>query len=158
VAGHIEARALIHCANASPTLCCTAASALASTWSSRSYSSNVRLPFHLRLCFAKIYFDVGHTWPVLLSTSLGHGMAYADCDHSFNLARVPGKRIPASSHKPHHPPRQPSHQPRASTSHKTVPCHSKFTTNRCCRKSRTRLAPKRSAEPSVRRQCLQQRT
>ncbi|KAH7883020.1 hypothetical protein F5I97DRAFT_1938894 [Phlebopus sp. FC_14] len=33
------------------------------------------------------------TWPVALSTGFGMGAAYADCDRSFNPARVPGTRI-----------------------------------------------------------------
>ncbi|KIK96886.1 hypothetical protein PAXRUDRAFT_825484 [Paxillus rubicundulus Ve08.2h10] len=33
------------------------------------------------------------TWPIALSTGFGMGAAYADCDRSFNPARVPGTRI-----------------------------------------------------------------
>ncbi|KAJ7137736.1 hypothetical protein C8R44DRAFT_694880 [Mycena epipterygia] len=33
------------------------------------------------------------TWPIALSTGFGAGIAYADCDRSFNPARVPGTRI-----------------------------------------------------------------
>ncbi|KAF9224880.1 DUF543-domain-containing protein [Gyrodon lividus] len=33
------------------------------------------------------------TWPIALSTGFGIGAAYADCDRSFNPARVPGTRI-----------------------------------------------------------------
>ncbi|KAH7910382.1 hypothetical protein BJ138DRAFT_1008891 [Hygrophoropsis aurantiaca] len=33
------------------------------------------------------------TWPVALSTGFGMGAAYADCDRSFNPARIPGTRI-----------------------------------------------------------------
>ncbi|KAI0089027.1 hypothetical protein BDY19DRAFT_890308 [Irpex rosettiformis] len=37
-------------------------------------------------------------WPIALSTGFGAGAAYADCDRSFNPARIPGTRIiPASS-------------------------------------------------------------
>jgi len=32
-------------------------------------------------------------WPVGLSTGFGLGAAYADCDRSFNPARIPGTRI-----------------------------------------------------------------
>lgn len=42
--------------------------------------------------------DVGRAWPIALSTGFGAGAAYADCDRSFNPARVPGTRIiPASA-------------------------------------------------------------
>ncbi|KAF7337981.1 MICOS complex subunit MIC10 [Mycena venus] len=33
------------------------------------------------------------TWPIALSTGFGAGVAYADCDRSFNPARIPGTRI-----------------------------------------------------------------
>lgn len=36
---------------------------------------------------------LGRTWPVALSTGFGLGAAYADCDRSFNPARVPGTRL-----------------------------------------------------------------
>ncbi|CAL1710105.1 unnamed protein product [Somion occarium] len=37
-------------------------------------------------------------WPIALSTGFGAGIAYADCDRSFNPARIPGvKIVPASS-------------------------------------------------------------
>ena len=36
---------------------------------------------------------IGRTWPVALSTGFGAGAAYADCDRSFNPARIPGTRI-----------------------------------------------------------------
>lgn len=40
----------------------------------------------------------GRGWPIALSTGFGAGAAYADCDRSFNPARIPGTRIiPASS-------------------------------------------------------------
>lgn len=45
-------------------------------------------------------FYTGRTWPIALSTGFGAGAAYADCDRSFNPARVPGTRLvvlPASS-------------------------------------------------------------
>ncbi|VDB86405.1 unnamed protein product [Peniophora sp. CBMAI 1063] len=32
-------------------------------------------------------------WPVALSTGFGAGMAYADCDRSFNPARIQGVRV-----------------------------------------------------------------
>ncbi|THH32818.1 hypothetical protein EUX98_g1370 [Antrodiella citrinella] len=32
-------------------------------------------------------------WPIALSAGFGGGAAYADCDRSFNPARVPGTRI-----------------------------------------------------------------
>ncbi|KDQ09229.1 hypothetical protein BOTBODRAFT_117496 [Botryobasidium botryosum FD-172 SS1] len=32
-------------------------------------------------------------WPVALGTGFGAGTAYADCDRSFNPARIPGTRI-----------------------------------------------------------------
>jgi len=32
-------------------------------------------------------------WPVGLTTGFGLGAAYADCDRSFNPARIPGTRI-----------------------------------------------------------------
>ncbi|KZT43271.1 DUF543-domain-containing protein [Sistotremastrum suecicum HHB10207 ss-3] len=51
------------------------------------------------------------TWPISLSTGFGIGAAYADCDRSFNLARVPGTRIiPASP-----PPAAPAVGPKSST-------------------------------------------
>ncbi|EJU01362.1 DUF543-domain-containing protein [Dacryopinax primogenitus] len=37
-------------------------------------------------------------WPISLTTGIGAGIAYADCDRSFNPARVSGTRIlPASA-------------------------------------------------------------
>ncbi|KAK0194276.1 hypothetical protein F5146DRAFT_1035023 [Armillaria mellea] len=33
------------------------------------------------------------TWPIALSTGFGAGAAYADCDRSFNPARIPGTRV-----------------------------------------------------------------
>ncbi|KIY49836.1 hypothetical protein FISHEDRAFT_65207 [Fistulina hepatica ATCC 64428] len=33
------------------------------------------------------------TWPISLATGFGAGMAYADCDRSFNPTRIPGSRI-----------------------------------------------------------------
>lgn len=35
----------------------------------------------------------GRTWPIALTTGFGAGAAYADCDRSFNPARIPGTRI-----------------------------------------------------------------
>jgi len=37
------------------------------------------------------------TWPISLSTGFGLGAAYADCDRSFNPARIQGTRILSSS-------------------------------------------------------------
>lgn len=39
------------------------------------------------------YLFAGRTWPIALTTGFGMGAAYADCDRSFNPARVPGTRI-----------------------------------------------------------------
>ncbi|GLB39729.1 putative component of the MICOS complex, a large protein complex of the mitochondrial inner membrane that plays crucial roles in the maintenance of crista junctions, inner membrane architecture, and formation of contact sites to the outer membrane [Lyophyllum shimeji] len=33
------------------------------------------------------------TWPIALSTGFGAGAAYADCNRSFNPARIPGTRV-----------------------------------------------------------------
>ncbi|EIM87222.1 DUF543-domain-containing protein [Stereum hirsutum FP-91666 SS1] len=33
------------------------------------------------------------TWPIALSTGFGAGAAYADCDRSFNPARIAGVRV-----------------------------------------------------------------
>ncbi|KAF8173720.1 hypothetical protein BJ912DRAFT_859164 [Pholiota molesta] len=40
------------------------------------------------------------TWPIALSTGFGAGAAYADCDRSFNPARIPGTRIISPSELP----------------------------------------------------------
>ncbi|KAF9045462.1 hypothetical protein BJ165DRAFT_1528328 [Panaeolus papilionaceus] len=40
------------------------------------------------------------TWPIALSTGFGAGAAYADCDRSFNPARIPGTRIISQSEAP----------------------------------------------------------
>jgi len=32
-------------------------------------------------------------WPIALGTGFGMGAAYADCDRSFNPARIPGTRV-----------------------------------------------------------------
>ncbi|KAI0305115.1 hypothetical protein B0F90DRAFT_1625172, partial [Multifurca ochricompacta] len=32
-------------------------------------------------------------WPIALSTGFGAGAAYADCDRSFNPARIAGVRV-----------------------------------------------------------------
>ncbi|KAF9556818.1 DUF543-domain-containing protein [Agrocybe pediades] len=37
------------------------------------------------------------TWPIALSTGFGAGAAWADCDRSFNPARIPGTRIVSPS-------------------------------------------------------------
>ncbi|KIJ98673.1 hypothetical protein K443DRAFT_103613 [Laccaria amethystina LaAM-08-1] len=42
---------------------------------------------------ASVIFFRRRTWPVALSTGFGAGAAYADCDRSFNPARIPGTRI-----------------------------------------------------------------
>ena len=44
------------------------------------------------------YHNTGRAWPIALGAGFGAGAAYADCDRSFNPARIPGVRIvPASS-------------------------------------------------------------
>ncbi|KAK2460853.1 hypothetical protein APHAL10511_007323 [Amanita phalloides] len=43
-----------------------------------------------------VVFFRRRTWPIALATGFGAGAAYADCDRSFNLARVPGTRIISS--------------------------------------------------------------
>ncbi|KAJ3494636.1 hypothetical protein NLJ89_g10768 [Agrocybe chaxingu] len=40
------------------------------------------------------------TWPIALATGFGAGAAYADCDRSFNPARIPGTRIIPQSEAP----------------------------------------------------------
>ncbi|KAF5325176.1 hypothetical protein D9619_009901 [Psilocybe cf. subviscida] len=40
------------------------------------------------------------TWPIALSTGFGAGAAYADCDRSFNPARIPGTRIVSQAEAP----------------------------------------------------------
>ncbi|KAJ3827912.1 hypothetical protein EV361DRAFT_894586 [Lentinula raphanica] len=40
------------------------------------------------------------TFPIALSTGFGAGAAYADCDRSFNPARIPGTRIIPASPSP----------------------------------------------------------
>ncbi|TFK31404.1 DUF543-domain-containing protein [Crucibulum laeve] len=42
---------------------------------------------------ASVIFFRRRTWPIALSTGFGAGAAYADCDRSFNPARIPGTRI-----------------------------------------------------------------
>ncbi|KAG6828281.1 hypothetical protein H0H92_008553 [Tricholoma furcatifolium] len=42
---------------------------------------------------ASVVFFRRRTWPIALSTGFGAGAAYADCDRSFNPARIPGTRI-----------------------------------------------------------------
>ncbi|KAI9567771.1 hypothetical protein HD554DRAFT_2106763 [Boletus coccyginus] len=42
---------------------------------------------------ASVIFFRRRTWPIALSSGFGLGAAYADCDRSFNPARVPGTRI-----------------------------------------------------------------
>ncbi|KNZ74825.1 UPF0327 protein [Termitomyces sp. J132] len=65
-------------------------------------------PFIFRLTLhSGVGFSVGvvasvilfrrRTWPIALSTGFGAGAAYADCDRSFNSARVPGTRIVSPS-------------------------------------------------------------
>ncbi|KAJ3866007.1 hypothetical protein EV359DRAFT_37547 [Lentinula novae-zelandiae] len=51
------------------------------------------------------------TFPIALSTGFGAGAAYADCDRSFNPARIPGTRIiPASSSVSPVVPAEPDHK------------------------------------------------
>ncbi|KAF8351988.1 hypothetical protein F5887DRAFT_933367 [Amanita rubescens] len=45
---------------------------------------------------ASVVFFRRRTWPIALATGFGAGAAYADCDRSFNPARVPGTRIISS--------------------------------------------------------------
>ncbi|KAJ2915740.1 hypothetical protein MD484_g4691, partial [Candolleomyces efflorescens] len=40
------------------------------------------------------------TWPIALGTGFGAGAAYADCDRSFNPARIPGTRIVSAVEAP----------------------------------------------------------
>ncbi|KXN87167.1 Mitochondrial inner membrane organizing system protein 1, partial [Leucoagaricus sp. SymC.cos] len=42
---------------------------------------------------ASVIFFRRRTWPIALSTGFGAGAAYADCDRSFNPARIPGTRV-----------------------------------------------------------------
>ncbi|KAF9505911.1 hypothetical protein BS47DRAFT_1334089 [Hydnum rufescens UP504] len=42
---------------------------------------------------ASVIFLRRRGWPVALSTGFGAGMSYADCDRSFNPARIPGTRV-----------------------------------------------------------------
>ena len=59
----------------------------------------LRFLIHVRLM--NIYRILsGRTWPVALSTGFGAGVAYADCDRSFNPARIPGTRILPASEQP----------------------------------------------------------
>jgi len=37
--------------------------------------------------------SLGRMWPIAFSTGFGAGGAYADCDRSFNFARIPGTRV-----------------------------------------------------------------
>ncbi|KAG6864270.1 hypothetical protein C0993_009135 [Termitomyces sp. T159_Od127] len=46
---------------------------------------------------ASVIFFRRRTWPIALSTGFGAGAAYADCDHSFNPARISGTRIVSPS-------------------------------------------------------------
>ncbi|KAG6864283.1 hypothetical protein C0993_009044 [Termitomyces sp. T159_Od127] len=46
---------------------------------------------------ASVIFFCRRTWPIALSTGFGASAAYADCDHSFNPARIPGTRIVSPS-------------------------------------------------------------
>lgn len=36
---------------------------------------------------------IGRAWPVALTTGVGIGMSYADCDRSFGVPRIPGTRV-----------------------------------------------------------------
>ncbi|EAU83933.1 hypothetical protein CC1G_10338 [Coprinopsis cinerea okayama7 len=40
------------------------------------------------------------TWPIALTTGFGAGIAYADCDRSFNPARLSGYRVIPQSEAP----------------------------------------------------------
>lgn len=40
-----------------------------------------------------LFANPGRTWPIALSTGFGAGAAYADCDRSFNPARIAGVRV-----------------------------------------------------------------
>ncbi|TFK75560.1 DUF543-domain-containing protein [Pluteus cervinus] len=42
---------------------------------------------------ASVIFFRRRAWPIALTTGFGAGAAYADCDRSFNSARIPGTRI-----------------------------------------------------------------
>jgi len=42
---------------------------------------------------ASVIFFRRRTWPIALSTGFGAGAAYADCDRTFNSARIPGTRV-----------------------------------------------------------------
>jgi hypothetical protein len=37
--------------------------------------------------------SIGRAWPVALSTGVGIGMSYADCERSFGMPRIPGTRV-----------------------------------------------------------------
>jgi len=49
---------------------------------------------------ASVIFFRRRTWPIALFTGFGAGAAYADCDRSFNPARMPGTRIIPQSEAP----------------------------------------------------------
>jgi len=49
----------------------------------------------------RLKFISGRAWPIALSTGFGAGAAYADCDRSFNPARIAGVRVVQ------HPPTEP---------------------------------------------------
>lgn len=84
-------------------------------WWPPSFSSGVRRrPLYplLTQLTQEIYAShlSGRTWPIALSTGFGIGAAYADCDRSFNPARVPGTRLsvlPATSPSPVPAPAEP---------------------------------------------------
>ncbi|RXW13370.1 hypothetical protein EST38_g12487 [Candolleomyces aberdarensis] len=61
----------------------------------RSYSIHSPIPTSLTL----LKFP-GRTWPIALGTGFGAGAAYADCDRSFNPARIPGTRIVSAVEAP----------------------------------------------------------
>ncbi|KAL9709242.1 Mitochondrial inner membrane organizing system component [Leucoagaricus gongylophorus] len=42
---------------------------------------------------ASVIFFRRRTWPIAFSTGFGVGGAYADCDRSFNPARISGTRV-----------------------------------------------------------------
>lgn len=42
---------------------------------------------------AHVHSLLGRAWPIALTTGFGAGAAYADCDRSFNPARIAGVRV-----------------------------------------------------------------
>ncbi|KAH9834814.1 DUF543-domain-containing protein [Rhodofomes roseus] len=61
-------------------------------------SENIVAQKYDRCCFsvgviASVILFRRRGWPIALSTGFGAGAAYADCDRSFNPARIPGTRV-----------------------------------------------------------------